>query len=259
MKGMSSRGEDSDLGAMLDGIRADVRGAVRDAQAAVTDAKSQVAGIRPLIDEVVRTITDVDTIKALADPTRLAILRALSRDRVPKSAKELAEDLGEPQTKLYRHLKVLLEAGLIEVAETRVVSGIVETKYRAAQSSVTIDGSEHSDETAEVMAGIIAGNMDDYRDRFLRNFEHPDGSADPEGLKDGAVMNLSAVISPELADEFQRRLEELVKEFDRLPRDPDGVRFEGLISWFRPKPAHRSGRPDRSDRPDCPDRSAAES
>ena len=94
-----------------------------------------------LLQEVVRTVTDVDTIKALADPTRLAILRALSRDRVPKSAKELAEDLDQPQTKLYRHLKVLQEAGLIEAAETRVVSGIVETKYRAAQSSVTIDPS----------------------------------------------------------------------------------------------------------------------
>ncbi|MBW8806510.1 MAG: helix-turn-helix domain-containing protein [Catenulisporales bacterium] len=245
---MSSSGKGSDLGGMLDGIHAEVRGAIRDAQAAVTDATSQVAGIRPLIDEVVRTITDVDTIKALADPTRLAILRALSRDRVPKSAKELAEELGEPQTKLYRHLKVLLEAGLIEAAETRVVSGIVETKYRAAQSSVTIDGSEHPDETVEPLARMISGNMSDYRDRFLWNFEHTDWSADPEKLKkDGAVMNLSAVVSPELADEFQRRLEELVKEFDSLPRDPNGVRIEGLISWFRPKPAPRSERSDRSD------------
>ncbi|MFL6117934.1 MAG: helix-turn-helix domain-containing protein [Catenulispora sp.] len=207
---------------------------------------SDLGDLRPLIDEVVRTITDVDTIKALADPTRLAILRALSRDRVPKSAKELAEDLGEPQTKLYRHLKVLLEAGLTEAAETRVVSGIVETKYRAAQSSVTIDGSEHPDETVEPLVRMIGGNMSDYRDRFLWHFEHTDWSADPETMKkDGAVMNLSAVIPPELADEFQRRLEELVEEFDSFPRDPDGVRIEGLISWFRPKPPRRSDRPDR--------------
>ena len=78
----------------------------------------QTAGLGQLISDVVRPVTDVDTIKALADPTRLAILQALTRDRLPKSAKELAEELGEPQTKLYRHLKVLEEAKLIEAADT---------------------------------------------------------------------------------------------------------------------------------------------
>lgn len=202
----------------------------------VSGAREQVA----LLQEVVRTVTDVDTIKALADPTRLAILRALSRDRMPKSAKELAEDLDQPQTKLYRHLKVLQEAGLIEAAETRVVSGIVETKYRAMQSSVTIDASEHPSETAEAMLQMIGGNLADYRERFLWNAQQGLASSTSEDLKkDGAVMNLSAVIAPESAEEFQRRLEELVREFDAYPRDPNGVRIEGLISWFRPVPGER--------------------
>jgi DNA-binding transcriptional ArsR family regulator len=37
------------------------------------------------------------------------------------SVKELAQHLGEPQTKLYRHVKQLEAAGLIEVAATRMV------------------------------------------------------------------------------------------------------------------------------------------
>jgi DNA-binding transcriptional ArsR family regulator len=246
MFSMGTKGKGSDLDGMLDGIRADVRGAVRDAQEAVADAKSQVAEIRPLIDEVVRTVTDVETIKALADSTRLSILRALSRDRVPKSAKELAEELGEPQTKLYRHLKVLLEADLIEVAETRVVSGIVETKYRAAQSSVTIDPTVHPNETREVMARIIGDNLADYRARFLRQIEtavYADGVE--EAKKHGMLMNLSATLPPEVAVDFQRRLEALVKEFDDCPRDPDGVRMEGLVSWFNPQPTRNpDARPD---------------
>ncbi|NUR62840.1 MAG: helix-turn-helix transcriptional regulator [Catenulispora sp.] len=195
------------------------------------------AGIRPLIDEVVRTITDVETIKALADSTRLSLLRALNRDRVPKTAKELAEDLDEPQTKLYRHLKVLLEADLIEVAETRVVSGIVETKYRAAQSSLTIDPTAHPEETREVMGRIIGDNLLDYRKRFLRHIETNPIPADPEKAKqDGMLMFLSSTVRPEAAEHFQQRMQDLVKEFDELPRDPDGVRLEGLVSWFRPTP-----------------------
>ena len=158
----------------------------------IAEAHEQVA----LMQEVVRTVTDVDTIKALADPTRLAILRSLYRDRVPKSAKELAEDLDQPQTKLYRHLKVLQEAGLIEAAETRVVSGIVETKYRAMQSGVSIDPGENIDATREAMHDIIAGNLNDYRNRMLRAVELDLPELDEESAKKrGIMMYLSATVS----------------------------------------------------------------
>src|SRR5580692_12482661 len=91
----------------------------------------------------VREIDSVEGLRALADPVRLAILSALDT-RVPDGAlpvmsvKELAQHLGEPQTKLYRHVKQLEAAGLIEVAATRVVSGIVEQRYRASQRDLTI-------------------------------------------------------------------------------------------------------------------------
>lgn len=214
------------------------RHAIDDARAEITGASDQVA----LLQEVVRTVTDVDTIKALADTTRLAILRALSRDRVPKSAKELAEDLDEPQTKLYRHLKVLQEAGLIEAAETRVVSGIVETKYRSMQAGLSIDPSEHPDETREAMRNMIVGNLADYGKRMLRAVDSSLGDVQDteEAKKQGILMNLSATISVEQADDFQRRLEDLVREFDDYPRDPDGIRIEGLVSWFRPPPPEDS-------------------
>ena len=205
-----------------------------------------------LLQEVVRTVTDVDTIKALADTTRLAILRSLSRDRVPKSAKELAEDLDQPQTKLYRHLKVLQEAGLIEAAETRVVSGILETKYRAMQSGVAINPTEHPDETRQAMRDMIAGNLADYRERMLKAMDGKRYENEDEAKKQGMLMNVSATVSAEHADDFQRRLEALVNEFGELPRDPDGVRVEGLVSWFRPPaaedPEDREGRRDPAGR-----------
>ncbi|NUP47500.1 MAG: helix-turn-helix domain-containing protein [Catenulispora sp.] len=228
---MGNRNRRAELGEAI----GELRSGLRAGQDAVADARRAVADIRPLIDEVVRTVTDVDTIKALADSTRLRILRGLTRDGVAKSAKELAEDLGEPQTKLYRHLKVLLEAGLIEVAETRVVSGIVETKYRAAQSSVTIDPTEHPEETREAMGRIIGENLTDYRERFLRHMETEAMPADSEQAKrNGMLMFLSSTVAPDAAADFQRRMQDLVKEFDNLPRDPDGVRVEGIVSWFTP-------------------------
>ena len=60
----------------------------------------------------IREIDSVEGLRTLADPFRLAILAALDT-RVPDGAlpvmsvKELAQRLGEPQAKLYRHVKQL--------------------------------------------------------------------------------------------------------------------------------------------------------
>src|SRR5947209_18236915 len=61
-------------------IRADLRGALDDVRTAVRDVREATSGLGTLIGDVVRQVTDVDTIKALADPTRLAILPALMDD-----------------------------------------------------------------------------------------------------------------------------------------------------------------------------------
>src|SRR5580693_6695424 len=81
-------------------------------------AAVQVAEAGPA---AVRTVDSVAALKAMADPTRLAILAALmrTRDLPVMSVKELAAELGEPQTKLYRHVRQLEAAGLIRVASTR--------------------------------------------------------------------------------------------------------------------------------------------
>jgi DNA-binding transcriptional ArsR family regulator len=106
----------------------------------------------------VRTISNVDGLRALADPTRMALLSALMDQRKGElpimSVKELAARLGEPQTKLYRHVKQLEAAGLIRVAATRMVSGILEQRYQACQRDFAfVNGflREHADESEAVL------------------------------------------------------------------------------------------------------------
>jgi DNA-binding transcriptional ArsR family regulator len=72
-------------------------------------------------------IGDVEQLKAISDPLRLRIIELMGEAPVRAwTAKELAERLGTKQTKLYHHLALLEERGFIRVAETRVVSGILE-------------------------------------------------------------------------------------------------------------------------------------
>jgi DNA-binding transcriptional ArsR family regulator len=94
--------------------------------------------IRAANDEIV--ISDVEQLKAISDPLRLRLIELASDDPGrPWTAKALAEKLGTKQTKLYHHLNLLEERGFLRVAETRVVSGIVEKSYAATARSYRLE------------------------------------------------------------------------------------------------------------------------
>jgi DNA-binding transcriptional ArsR family regulator len=108
------------------------------------DEPAQTAVTAPPLGYVEqREITDLETLRVLADPLRLSIIGAFPSDaarRRPMSVKEIAERIDEGQTKLYRHVKKLEDVGLIYVAETRVVSGILEKRYLPAQKRLMFSG-----------------------------------------------------------------------------------------------------------------------
>ncbi len=117
----------------------------------------------------VRTVTDVETLKALADPIRLRILTALMRPELPvMTVKELAAELDEPQTKLYRHVRHLETAGLIQSVASRMVSGIMEHRYQSCQSDLMLRAglTETQKASAEAEATVAAA-LELYRSQFF--------------------------------------------------------------------------------------------
>ncbi len=64
-----------------------------------------------------------ETLSALAEPTRLQIVELLRAK--PRAVGEIVERLGLPQPQVSKHLRVLSEAGLVEVrpvAQQRIYS-----------------------------------------------------------------------------------------------------------------------------------------
>jgi DNA-binding transcriptional ArsR family regulator len=188
-------------------------------------------------------ITTVEQLKALADPTRLAILLTLmsSGHSLPvMSVKELAQELGEPQTKLYRHVKVLESAGLIRVAATRMVSGIAEQRYQACQRDLDLAAGllrQHVDEAEALMRAVF----DSFRNGFLaaRRARQPD---DNDGDNDGDASSprttrltfASSRRTPAQIAAVRASLAETVAAyFDGDDSDePDAVRMSLLIADF---------------------------
>jgi DNA-binding transcriptional ArsR family regulator len=188
-----------------------------------------------------REVSDAETLRVISDPLRIAILRRLMADpdqgvRV-MSAKELATELGEPQTKLYRHLKQLEEAHLIEVAETRVVSGINEQRYRTAQMNLLLSPALLNDlGVRDDVADTIVAALDDFRDELRVNLRSGRvdmrGSDSGESGPGGLLMQVDRRMSPSLAMQFARRLAALVEEIEAAPVDPAGIPVRALIGWY---------------------------
>jgi DNA-binding transcriptional ArsR family regulator len=182
----------------------------------------------------VREIGSVEELRALADPVRLAILSALDRHapdgELPvMSVKELAQYLGEPQTKLYRHVKQLEAAGLIEVAATRMVSGILEQRYRARQRDLRLSAAlfrRHADETEAAVRSAFDAFLTGLFDR-ARQEDLPSDALDKP-----VVHVVDDRVSPEAAERIRARLVEVMREIAEA--EPGDVQVNVAIGFYRP-------------------------
>jgi DNA-binding transcriptional ArsR family regulator len=189
-----------------------------------------------------RVVEDVESLRALADPIRIAILAALMETRhgdLPvMSVKELAATLGEPQTKLYRHVRQLEAAGLIKVAATRMVSGILEHRYQACQRDVTFGRGflrEHVDESEAVMQTLMNAFRDGFFTAFREQPSSPAGTPDEEAYRRPTLLAVETRVSPARAAQIRAKLSEVADWLnDGSGEDPDGMIVDILIGYFSP-------------------------
>src|SRR3954451_8746333 len=153
----------------------------------------------------VLTIERPEQLKALGHPLRLRVLETLSKDTdEPLTNRDLAMRLGVDPGHLHFHVRMLLRAGLIELADGGRGR---EKPYRAAARTVRV--------APEVRAGasdIQAAVLDEVQRGWTR--------WGPEGRFQG--FQATARIDPE-------RLRELMREFFERCRAEEDLRVEPLV------------------------------
>jgi DNA-binding transcriptional ArsR family regulator len=165
------------------------------------------------------TISDLDLLRVIADPLRLRILELTVEH--PRTVKQIAATLNIPATKLYYHINTLEGSGLLKVAGTRLVSGILEKQYRAAALSFRFDRSllgptsAVKDQAIEVMlksmTDLAISDMDNIRRAIAIGLIDFSDDAPPEH-KMLSVRTL-ARMTPAQVDAFTGKLRALVDEF----------------------------------------------
>jgi DNA-binding transcriptional ArsR family regulator len=151
-------------------------------------------------------LTEPGQVKALGHPLRTTILGLLHERAATVS--ELAVALGRPKSTVAHHVKVLSEAGLLQVVRTRRVRAI-EERYYGRTARMFYVGVERSADGDEMP-------------RDFNDFEVAAGES-AAAFRDGKLWGFirHARISETQASAFWKRMAELVAEFDRLPRSGD--------------------------------------
>jgi len=117
-------------------------------------------------------VDDPATLRVLGHPLRSAIVRELGR---PRSVKEVADRLREPVARLYHHVRLLEDHGLIRVASERKAGSNTERVYQVAGRRIHIGSA-------------------------LRDLVEASASKDVQALVDGATGRFMAAMAELIAE-----------------------------------------------------------
>jgi 3,4-dihydroxy-2-butanone 4-phosphate synthase len=134
-----------------------------------------------------------------------------------------------PASKLYDHINMLEKHGLITIADTQIVSGIIEKHYQVTAHSITIDrelfdaGVSRDDKAAAIMS-LLDSTLDTTRAdmlKFVRALVADDETVKKFSGQRGQITRESARITLAQAEEFNNRLLALMEEFHNMSA-PEG-------------------------------------
>lgn len=148
--------------------------------------------------------------KAVADPTRMRILGLVSESG-GLSAKELAQRLRMEANRLYYHLRILVDAGVITVAELRASGRNTERVYKEGYDGRYVWDAEDPGELASYMAAQLeVAKIEAEQLLFDQAERAKSGQAGPVVL----WASPSFAATGKDAREFHTRVAELISEFE---------------------------------------------
>ena len=173
-------------------------------------------------------IKDLEQVRLLSDPLKLQLLQAFAQSA--KTTKQVAEELGESVTKLYRHVDALHDSGLLVVIEEKQKRGTIERTFRAVAQRFEADhslfadaaGEEGKDAAREMLRVSEAEILD-----VLAN-----ASEDDE--EQAIVTRIRGRASPEKIAELRATLKKWIASLPNCDQSPanDAKDIGGLIAFY---------------------------
>lgn len=174
-----------------------------------------------------KVIDDLATLRVLSDPLRLRLIELLGVQ--PATVKTLAKALGVKPNRLYYHVNLLEEHGLVRVTASRMVSGIVERTYGLVARHIAVDDNlAMPAELRRAMTDTILSVVGAELEQALR--------LDEAGRPPTAVGRMQLFLRPDERVGFEKKLSELLEEYGTGSREraDDAVRHVLLFALYSP-------------------------
>jgi DNA-binding transcriptional ArsR family regulator len=180
-------------------------------------------------------IEELEQIKVMVNPLRMRLLEAFSHK--PVTTKQVAEEIGEPPTRLYHHVNLLRRAGLIELIKTRKKRGTTEKYYRTVADKFVVDGSlfeikstgkETLSRMQEVTEEIFKSAMAEMHKSLAEKI------TEPQGEKGQFVLSHTHIhATPAQIIKLGKQINKLVKVHESKKRGKGTKRYGVTLALYR--------------------------
>ena len=171
-------------------------------------------------------IKELEQVRLLSDPLKLQLLQAFAEDA--KTTKQVATELGESVTKLYRHVDALHDAGFLKIAGEKQKRGTVERTFRAVAHRFEADHSLFSEDDAGQGAATARDMLRAAEDEIMSAIVNADLAEQQEAI----MMRLRCKASPERLAELRHALDLWIESAQEEGEDEDKDEFGALIAFY---------------------------
>ncbi len=208
----------------------------------------------PISMDAVHTVESIETVRVISDPLRIDLLDeiGLANDRGElRTVKQLAAALKTSPQKLYYHVNLLENHGLIRVAETQIVSGILEKHYALTSRRIRIarhlfEAGYLGSKKTQAALGLFDSAVEAAREDFVelvRTAGTPQGSPALFAGRHGHLTHERVRMTRQQAEAFHARLAALTEEFGAAgaPEGGGDTAVYSLLTVLLPSAPRESG------------------
>ncbi len=193
-------------------------------------------------------VTDPEALKSLAIPERVKILE-LFEDLEPRTAKQIATELGENAARLHYHVKELVRVGLLEQVDTRVKGSIVEKYYQPVAKLITVKLQVMIEENAHQLSDVMFSPIRTTEKDLMRTLNHfiaSDIDVRKEYKDTFAFNTTEFYLTKEERKQFLAEISGLLQKYRENKNESDRRRYKFydiLFPYTPPEPAEDSDEP----------------
>ena len=161
-------------------------------------------------------IDDLETLRVISDPLRLKIYQAVSdanKSGALCSVKQISDEVDVPPAKLYYHVKLLENHGLLQVADTRIVSGILEKLYQVRAYKLMVSNDLFGREgVSEALYPLFAGLINEVMGDIQHILNKPQKEFSRNNI---ALSQIKLRLPKNRITEFSEKFEQVIKEIEQ--------------------------------------------